>query len=167
MSPRGRTRRRPTHDPWSHNFSRHRPPKTLRHLISAVRAQPRPVVARSESRRRPTLYPLSGVAYLSSPDLFLISVSVVARTVTFVPVVAHYILVVAHCGPVVARCATRRGDPSRACPAPIRASPISTSAFSHFSAFCQSIPACTCHGDYLRDSPQGASYFSSHVIHHY
>ena len=62
---------------------------------------------------------------------------------------------------------TRRRNPSHAHPAPVRASPISTCAFSHFPTLCQSIPACTCHGDYLRDCPRGAKHFSSHVIHHY
>ena len=36
-----------------------------------------------------------------------------------------------------------------------------------FPALCQSIPACTCHGDRLRDSLKGANYFSSHIIHHH
>ena len=62
---------------------------------------------------------------------------------------------------------TRRRDPSRARPAPVCASPISMCAFSHFSTLCQSIPARTSHGDFLRDSPRCANYFSSHVIHHH
>ena len=62
---------------------------------------------------------------------------------------------------------TRRRDPSCARPAPVRASPISTRAFSHFPALCQSIPACTYHSNCLRDSPRGAKHFSSHVIHHH
>ena len=62
---------------------------------------------------------------------------------------------------------THRRDPSRARPAPVRASPISTCTFSYFSALCQSIPACTFHGDCLRGSPRGASRFSSHIIHHH
>ena len=36
-----------------------------------------------------------------------------------------------------------------------------------FPVLCQSIPACTCHGDCLQDSPQSANYFSLHVIHHH
>ena len=36
-----------------------------------------------------------------------------------------------------------------------------------FPELCKSIPACTCHGDCLRDSPRGANYFSLHVIHHH
>ena len=86
--------------------------------------------------------------------------------------------IVGCCVPVIARFFlnfhTRRRalrthcrDPSRARPPPVRASLISTRAFSHFSALCQSIPACTCHGDCLRDSPQGANYISLHVIHHH
>ena len=61
---------------------------------------------------------------------------------------------------------TRRHDPSRTRPAPVHARPISTRAFHYSPALCQSIPACTCHGDCLWDSLKGASYFSSHVIYH-
>ena len=68
---------------------------------------------------------------------------------------------------VIAMCATRRRDPSRARPAPVRASPISTHAYFFFPALCQSIPACICHGHCLRDSPWGANCFSSHVIYHH
>ena len=160
MCAQGRTRRCPTRDLSSRDLNRHRPsnarrrrPETRRWLISAVRARPRPVVARSDSNRRPTLHP-------SSPECFLTFVPVVARTVILIPIVAR-------CGPVVARCATCCRDPSRTRSALVRVSPISTCVFSHFSALYQSIPAYACHGDCLRDSPQGAKHFSSHAIHHH
>ena len=103
------------------------------------------------NRTRPTLHP-------SLPEFFLSFLPVVARTVILVPVVARCVLtvarctpvvvhcgpvvghcepvvarcisIVARCGPVVERCATRHRDPSCARPALVRASLISTRAFS-------------------------------------
>ena len=162
-------------------------------LYTVAATRPRrvgPIVARSQSlshdlrrcrmtstRRRPTLYPSSGVAYLSSSVSFFNSrtrrrslrtrrreLSIRRRALQTRRRAVRTRRRVQHTRRRAVR--TRRHDPSRARPAPIRARPISTRAFHYSPALCQSIPACTCHGDCLRDSLKGASYFSSHVIHH-
>ena len=143
-------------------------PRCVRAGSDPSSPDPRPVVARSQpssrnlcgrrpssTRRRPTLYPSSGVAYPSSPVFFKLPYPS-SRAANRCRVLQTRRLVVR----------TRCRDPSRARPAPVRVRPISTRAFYYFPTLCQSIPAYTCHGDCLRDSLKGASHFSSHVIHH-
>ena len=131
----------------------------------------------ARTRRCSTLYPSSLVSFFNSRTrrraLRTCRRELSTRHRALPAVVARCRPVVGQCGPVVARCATRCRDPSRARPAPVRARPtpvrarpISTRAFHYSPALCQSIPTYTCHGDCLRDSLKGASYFSSHIIHH-
>ena len=165
-------------------------PRRIRVGSDPLSPDPQPIVARSQplsrdlrchrmssTRRRPTLYPSSGIAYLSSPVSFFNS-----RTCRRSLRIRRHELSIRHRALQTRRRAvrtrrralhtrrravwTRRRDPSRACPAPVRAHPISTRAFHYSPALCQSIPACTCHDNCLRDSLKDASYFSSHVIHH-
>ena len=87
-------------------------PQRIRAGSDPSSPDPRPVIARSQplsrnlrrrhpssTRRRPTLYLSSGVAYPSSPIFFLSPVPVVARCG---PVVARCKPVIRQCGPVVA-----------------------------------------------------------------
>ena len=74
---RSATRHRPIRDPSSRDRSRRCSPRnpssrdlSCRRAISAVVAQAAPVAPRPCTRRRPTLYPSSGVAYPSSPVFF-------------------------------------------------------------------------------------------------
>ena len=159
---RSATRRRPTRDPSSRDLNRCR-------AISVVVARSQPLShdlrrrRTSSTRRRPTLYPSSGVAYPSLPVSFFNS-----RTRRRALRTRRWAVRTRRRALTTRRRTgrTRHRDPSRARPAPVRARPISTRAFHYSPALCQSIPACTCHSDCLRDSLKGASYFSSHVIHH-
>ena len=140
------------------------PPRlaTHRRTISAIVALATPVVARPYTRRRmfrTRRHPIFLNFYTCRCALRTRRRELWIRRHALPPVVAC-------CIPVIARCATRHRDPSRTLSAPVRASLISTRTFSHFFALCQSIPACTCHGNCLWDSPRGANYFSLHVIHH-
>ena len=156
---------------------------THRRAIFTVIARAAPVVARPCTLRCPTLYPSSGVAYPSSPVFFQLPYPSSCVADSLLPAVdpssraasrRHVLqtrrraLWTRRRALHTRRCTvrTRRRDPSRARPAPVRASPISTRVFYYFPTLCQSILACTCHGDCLRDSLKDASHFSSHVIHH-
>ena len=173
---RSMTRRRPTRDLSSRNRSRCCPPRdpssrdlNRRRTISAVVTRATPVVARPCTRRQALRtrrclfffklpYPSSRDADLSSRDADPLSRAASRRRALRTRRWALHT-----CRRAVQTC---RRDPSRTRIAPVCASPISTRAFYYFAALCQSIPACTCHGDCLQDSLKGASHFSSHVIHH-
>ena len=142
MSVRGRTRRRPICDPSSPDprpvIARSQP--SLPDPVPIIRCCV-PVVARfflNFHTRCRALRIHRRELWARHRELWACRCALPPIVARCGPVVGHYGPVVARCIPVVARCATRRRDPS-----------------------------CTFHSNCLRDSPQGANYFSSHVIHHH
>ena len=168
---RGRTRRRPIRNPSSCDRSRHRPPHNPSsrdlnrcHAIFAVVARAAPIVARHCTRRRALRTRRRALRTCRCPFFLNSRTRCRALRTRRSVVQTRRRRSTLHTRRRAVQ--THRCDPFRARPTPVRTRPISMRAFYYFPALCQSIPACTCHGDCLRDSLKGASHFSSHVIHH-